>query len=87
MANPEEARSLDALTFEEAYAHLEEVLERLQMGNMTLDESLAAYEDGMALAAHCQSLLDEAELRVETLERGAEAAYPDDSIEDDEPPF
>ena len=43
------------------------------MGNMTLDDSLAAYEEGMALAAHCQTLLDAAELRVETLERVSDA--------------
>ncbi len=64
-----DARPLDDLSFEEAYERLEEVLSRLQMGNMTLDDSLAAYEEGMALAAHCQALLDAAELRVETLER------------------
>ena len=78
-----EDRRVDELTFEEAYARLEEVLSRLQMGNMTLDDSLADYEEGMALAAHCQSLLDAAELRVETLERATDGA--DDN--DDEPPF
>jgi exodeoxyribonuclease VII small subunit len=78
------AQSLDDLSFEEAYARLEEVLSRLQMGNMTLDDSLAAYEEGMALAAHCQTLLDAAELRVEALERVADVANGDD---DDEPPF
>ena len=88
MAIREEQREQNDLSFEEAYARLEEVLERLQMGNMTLDESLEAYEEGMALAAHCQSLLDAAELRVETLECGVESAYCDeDDAEDDEPPF
>jgi exodeoxyribonuclease VII small subunit len=77
-------QSLDDLSFEEAYARLEEVLSRLQMGNMTLDDSLAAYEEGMALAAHCQRLLDAAELRVEALERVADVS---DSDDDDEPPF
>jgi exodeoxyribonuclease VII small subunit len=78
------AQSFDDLSFEEAYARLEEVLSRLQMGNMTLDDSLAAYEEGMALAAHCQTLLDAAELRVEALERVGDDA---DSDDDDEPPF
>ncbi len=87
MAIREEQRDLGDLSFEEAYARLEAVLERLQMGNMTLDESLEAYEEGMALAAHCQSLLDAAELRVETLERGVESAYADEDEEEDEPPF
>ncbi|MDQ6906881.1 MAG: exodeoxyribonuclease VII small subunit [Chloroflexota bacterium] len=70
------------LTFEEAYAQLEEALSRLQMGNMSLDDSLTAFEEGMMLAAHCQSLLDAAELRVEMLER----AEPETDL-DDEPPF
>ena len=70
------------LAFEEAYARLEEALSLLQMGNMSLDDSLAAFEEGMALAAHCQSLLDAAELRVEMLER----ADPGDA-DGDEPPF
>lgn len=77
--------ALDELSFEEAYERLEEVLVRLQMGNLRLDESLAAYGDGMALAAHCQALLDAAELRVETLERATDAGESHD--EDDEPPF
>ncbi|MGI8856199.1 MAG: exodeoxyribonuclease VII small subunit [Thermomicrobiales bacterium] len=80
-----ETGSLDEISFEEAYERLEEVLSRLQMGNMTLDDSLAAYEEGMALAAHCQALLDAAELRVETLERVADVSDGDD--DDDEPPF
>lgn len=76
--------ALDELSFEQAYERLEEVLSRLQMGNMTLDDSLAAYEEGMSLAAHCQALLDSAELRIESLERSAVAS---DSDDDDEPPF
>ncbi len=76
----------DDLTFEAAYARLEEVLSHLQIGNMTLDESLAAYEEGMALAAHCQALLDAAELRIEALDREAEP-YKEDDEDDEEPPF
>lgn len=76
----------DSLSFEEAYERLEEVLSRLQIGNMPLDDSLAAYEEGMALAAHCQALLDAAELRVETLERATDSDDAGDD-DDDEPPF
>lgn len=82
MSVVEQQGAMDELSFEEAYARLEEVLSRLQMGNMSLDDSLAAFEEGMALAAHCQALLDAAELRVEHLERAAPA---NDS--EDEPPF
>ncbi|MDQ2784877.1 MAG: exodeoxyribonuclease VII small subunit [Chloroflexota bacterium] len=82
MSAVEQPGTVAALSFEEAYDRLEDVLSRLQMGNMTLDDSLMAFEEGMALAAHCQALLDAAELRVEQLERAAPA---DDA--DDEPPF
>ncbi|MHB8647624.1 MAG: exodeoxyribonuclease VII small subunit [Thermomicrobiales bacterium] len=82
MSAIEQGDTLAALSFEAAYEQLEGVLSRLQMGNLSLDDSLAAFEEGMALAAHCQALLDAAELRVEQLERAAPA---DDT--DDEPPF
>lgn len=82
MTTVEHDSTMAEFSFEEAYERLEDVLSRLQMGNMSLDDSLAAFEEGMALAAHCQALLDAAELRVEQLERAAPA---DD--DDDEPPF
>jgi exodeoxyribonuclease VII small subunit len=82
MTEAEHHGTIAELSFEEAYERLEEVLSHLQMGNMSLDDSLTAFEEGMALAAHCQALLDTAELRVEQLERAAPADDPDD-----EPPF
>ena len=82
MSAVEQQGAIDELSFEEAYDRLEDVLSRLQMGNMSLDDSLAAFEEGIALAAHCQALLDAAELRVEQLER----ATPETDL-DDEPPF
>ncbi len=82
MSVVEQQGPMDELTFEQAYEQLEDVLSRLQLGNMSLDDSLAAFEEGMALAAHCQALLDAAELRVEQLERAAP-----ESDDDDEPPF
>lgn len=79
----------DDLRFEEAYERLEEVISRLQMGNMSLDDALDAFEEGMTLASRCQELLEAAELRVEQLER-ADAFAPDDAddgTDDDDPPF
>ena len=54
-------------SFEEARDELVGILERLEGGELTLDESLALFERGRALAAHCQQLLDKAELRVRQL--------------------
>lgn len=52
------------LSFEDAYAQLEDVLTALEAGDLTLDESLARYELGVALTEFCERKLEEAELRV-----------------------
>lgn len=52
------------MSYEAAYEQLAAVLQRLESDELTLDESLALYEQGLALSAHCSRLLDEAELRV-----------------------
>jgi exodeoxyribonuclease VII small subunit len=55
-------------SFEAAFAELEDVVERLEEGELSLEESIALYERGQALARLCQERLDQAELRVEQLE-------------------
>jgi len=55
------------MTFEEAFRRLDEVVSRLEQGDLALEESLALYEEGMALAARCNDLLDKADLRVRQL--------------------
>jgi exodeoxyribonuclease VII small subunit len=55
-------------SFEAVYKRLEETVRRLEDGGLTLDESIALYEEGMALAKTCQSLLDQAELRITNLQ-------------------
>ncbi|HIE39060.1 MAG TPA: exodeoxyribonuclease VII small subunit [Anaerolineales bacterium] len=57
----------EELTFEEAFAELEETVRRLEAGGLTLEKSLALYERGQALAARCTALLDQAELKVRQL--------------------
>ena len=56
-----------ALRFEEAYALLEETLQEMRQDGLALDRALALYEQGMRLAAHCDRLLAQAELRVTEL--------------------
>ena len=55
------------LTFEQAYRELAQIVERLEAGNLTLDESLALFERGQRLSAWCEAQLDNAELRVTRL--------------------
>ena len=64
-----EAREIDgALDFEAAYAALQEMVEQLEAGGLPLEETLALYERGMRLVAHCSRHLDGAELRVLEIE-------------------
>ncbi len=56
-----------APTFEELFEELEATVEKLEAGNLTLDESLALYERGMQLAKLCGERLDHAELRIREL--------------------
>lgn len=58
---------ISTLTFEQAYAQLEEIVTRLESGELTLEESVALYEQGQKLARLCGEKLDSAELRVQQL--------------------
>jgi exodeoxyribonuclease VII small subunit len=58
---------IETLTFEQAYRELEETVQKLEAGNLPLEEALALYQRGMALAQYCNRQLDSAELRIKTL--------------------
>jgi exodeoxyribonuclease VII small subunit len=71
---------IKTLSFEDAQAELDSVVATLETGEIDLDHSLALYERGVALARHCQALLDSASLRVERLRApGNESAQSDRS--------
>jgi exodeoxyribonuclease VII small subunit len=53
--------------FEEALGRLEDIVKKMEAGDMTLEESLKAFEEGIKLARLCSRRLDEAERRVEIL--------------------
>ncbi|RME07574.1 MAG: exodeoxyribonuclease VII small subunit [Anaerolineae bacterium] len=57
-------KSIEELSYEQAYAELEELLSVLEADDAPLEELLAKFERGQALARHCLALLDKAELRV-----------------------
>jgi exodeoxyribonuclease VII small subunit len=57
-------KAVDAMTFEEAMAELERVVSQLETGNVDLDKSIALYERGAALKAHCEKRLKAAEEKV-----------------------
>lgn len=55
------------ISFEEALKRLEEVVARLEAGNLPLEESLALFQEGMDLVKKCEALLDAAEGKIEML--------------------
>ena len=64
-------KPVDKLTFEEALAELEVIVRQLEAGEVELEKSIAIYERGAALKAHCESRLKSAELKVEQIVQGA----------------
>lgn len=54
----------DKLSFEDAFARLEETVRALERGDLPLAELVATYEQGMRLTQRCTQLLDEAELKI-----------------------
>lgn len=80
MASPGEDEGFDAVL-----ARLRKVVERLENGNLSLEESLSAYEEGVGLAQKGHSLLDGAEKRVELLIAGGSQSVPLDEAATDEP--
>ena len=57
----------EELSFEEAFHELEETVQGLEGGDLTLEETIALYERGMRLAQRCSNALDAAELQVQQL--------------------
>ena len=60
-------KEIAELSFEEAFGELEATVARLERGDLSLEESIALFERGQALAAHCNVQLDTAELKVRQL--------------------
>jgi exodeoxyribonuclease VII small subunit len=79
----QDASEIAAMTFEDALRALEDVVSRLESGEVPLDQSIVLYERGEALRAHCQARLDSAQARIEKIVAGpdgrASHAVPFDS--------
>lgn len=63
---------IDELKYEEAFAELEKIVGELEGEIANLDQALQLFERGQALAKHCGSLLEKAELKVQELTEGGE---------------
>ena len=65
---PEEPGEVDPKDFEDALKKLEAIVRELEEGELSLESSLARYEQGVRLARFCNSKLEEAEKRIEMLQ-------------------
>lgn len=59
------------LKFEEALAKIDAIVHQVEEGKIGLDESVEKYEEGMTLIRFCQEKLNQAEKRIETIEKTA----------------
>ena len=59
--------NINELSFEDAYKELETIVTQLESGELNLEDSVKLFERGRELSAHCQKILDGAELRVNQL--------------------
>jgi exodeoxyribonuclease VII small subunit len=64
---PPESNPSAVAEFEASLDELEQLVQRMEKGDLTLDDSLQAYERGIALYRNCQTALEQAELRVRLL--------------------
>ncbi len=69
-------------SFEAALAELEELVGRMESGELPLQESLAAYRRGAALLAYCQGALKDAQQQVQVLEKGLLQPFAADDADD-----
>lgn len=58
---------LEGVSFEKALAELEAIVQKLEQGSVDLEESIALYERGAALKAHCEAKLKAAQERIEKI--------------------
>ncbi|HNS98969.1 MAG TPA: exodeoxyribonuclease VII small subunit [Polyangiaceae bacterium] len=65
--SPKKQPTDENATFEQSLQQLAEIVDKLEGGDLPLDESVALFEKGMKLAKHSQALLQRAEKKVEEL--------------------
>jgi exodeoxyribonuclease VII small subunit len=59
-----------AMSFEQALAELEKIVAQMERGDVALEDSIALYQRGAALKAHCEAKLKDAQLKVEQIVLG-----------------
>jgi exodeoxyribonuclease VII small subunit len=63
-----DAEGIEGLSFEQAFGELNEIVTRLEQGDLSLEQAMVLHARGQLLAKRCGDLLEKAELRVRTLD-------------------
>ena len=74
MVDPGDPPDIAAMSFEDALAELEQIVRRLEGGQVKLDEAILSYERGAQLKRHCERKLNEAQQRVDRIVIGPDGA-------------
>lgn len=69
------AEKNEKLDFEKTMENLEKIVEGLEGGDLTLDQALKKYEEGVSLVRACQSKLTEAEKKIEVLTKALDGSF------------
>lgn len=78
-----EEKNIAEMSYEQAFAELEEVVESLEAGDLPLERALEQFQRGQALAARCSQLLEEAELKLKRIiEDEADALHLEEAVEE-----
>src|SRR2546429_5226620 len=74
MSDPINTSDIAAMSFEDALAELEQIVRRLEAGQVKLDDAIQCYERGAQLKRHCEQKLTEAQQRVDRIVIGPDGA-------------
>ena len=74
MNEPNQPAEISTMSFEDALAELEQIVRRLEAGQVKLDEAIRCYERGARLRRHCEGKLEEAQQRIDRIVVGADGA-------------
>ena len=73
----------ESMTFEQSVTRLEEIVRQMENGDVALEEALKLFEEGTALAASCNKLLDNAERKFLQMTKGADGAPVEPELQDE----
>ncbi len=79
------AEKEEKMDLEKAMENLEKIVEALESGELTLDQALKKYEEGVGLVRACQSRLTETEKRIEVLTKTLDGSLKKEAFDPDEP--